>query len=112
MQPEHATPQTTRAIKEVEKVDILTVSAVLVLAVAVCPVETAHPHKMLHVSVYLSLGRLLPCFSPTGGGQCYENQKAGALSCSGSHWRAPTQMPKAPPTTHEATLGLVCDLAL
>lgn len=52
MQPEHATPQTTRAIEEVEKVDILTVSAVLVQAVAVCPVETAHPHEMLHVSLF------------------------------------------------------------
>lgn len=91
MQPEQATVQTTSAIKEVKKVDILTVSAVLVLlAVAVCPVEATHPRKMLHVSVYLSLGKLLPCLNPTGGGYCYKNQKAGALSCPGSHWRTPT----------------------
>lgn len=53
MQPEHGTPQTTSAIKEVKKVDILTVSAVLVLlAVAMCPVEATHPHKMLHVCLF------------------------------------------------------------
>lgn len=60
--------------------------------------EAAHTREMLRIGVYFSFIKLRPCLSPTGGRCHYENPKVVALSFSGSHWRAPTQMPKAPPT--------------